>query len=330
MPAVHARAPEALEHVTRACAWLDQGMAVELPTRRGAMTIFRHDSGALAHALAAYGEWAENEIAFLRHFIPPGGTVIDAGAYVGTHSLGFAEAAGPDGIVLAFEAQPESHSLLVNNLVLNDAATVAARLAVLGGPEAPDHVVIPRIDIAAARSFGSTSLQDGPAPAAGHAVAIPSLRLDALALSRCDLLKIDAEGMEPAILHGAADLLARARPVVYAECNSVDAGARVIARLRAAGMEVFLHVVDAFNPDNWRGRRDDIFQGAKEAALLGVPPERRETLARIPPRPVERLAPVATLDDLVAGMLRKPQYARAVFRDAQAQAQALALAPVQA
>ena len=316
MPGLHAHAPEALDHVTRTCAWIDREMVIDVPTRRGMMAVFRRDSGALAHSLSTYGEWAENEIAFLRHFIPAGGVVIDVGAYVGTHSLAFAEATGPGGRVLAFEAQPDSHSLLVNNIALNDAANVEACLGAVGGPDAADRVAIPRIDISASRSFGSSSLAAGGIPTNGQEVVVPSIRLDSLTLPRCDLLKIDAEGMEPAILQGAMDLLGRTRPVVYAECNSVDVGARVIDQLREAGMSVFIHVVDAFNPGNWRGRHDDIFQGAKEVALLGVPPERMEAVTRIAPAPVERLIPVGTLDDLVVGMMLKPQYARDLFRDA--------------
>ena len=55
--------------------------------RYGEMTVFANDTGAVSRSLAEYGEWAENELAFMRKLVPPGATVIDVGAYVGTHTL---------------------------------------------------------------------------------------------------------------------------------------------------------------------------------------------------------------------------------------------------
>lgn len=306
-------AADAADSIVRTCQWTVAGLVAEVPTRHGVMAVFRHDSGALTFSLARYGEWAENEIAFLRRFIPAGGVVLDVGAYIGTHSLAFAAAAGPGGRVIAFEAQPDSFALLVNNLAVNGAETVEARLGAVGAPGGSATLALPAIDIRSPRSFGSAALADAPATDPGPSVVVPAISLDQLGLERCDLVKIDAEGMESAVLEGAIGLLGKTQPIVYAECNSVDAGARTIAWLREAGMAVHLHIVDAFNPDNWRGCSQDGFQGAREVALVGVPGARRPLLAHFRPRAVERFLPVETLDDLVVGMMLKPQYAAEVL-----------------
>ena len=59
--------------------------------------------------------------------------------------------------------------------------------------------------------------------------------LDGFSFQRLDLLKIDAEGMENEILDGAADTIARCRPVMFVEFLKVDAEA---LRQRLAGMGV--------------------------------------------------------------------------------------------
>jgi hypothetical protein len=104
------------------------GLVGQAPTRRGTMTFFRNDRGAVTQALEAYGEWAEHEIAFCGRFLAPGDVVLDVGAYIGTHALAFAERVGPGGHVYSFEAQPASFALLVRNLtaVANVTAVHAA------------------------------------------------------------------------------------------------------------------------------------------------------------------------------------------------------------
>jgi FkbM family methyltransferase len=52
----------------------------------------------------------------------------------------------------------------------------------------------------------------GPGP-------VPTLRLDDLALPVCDLLQLDLEGWELYALKGAADTVARCRPVICVEVN---------------------------------------------------------------------------------------------------------------
>ena len=137
--------------------------------------------------------------------------------------------------------------------------------------------------------------------------------LDALRFATCALIKIDVEGMEDQVLHGAQHLLSTCGPLVYAECNGVDAGSRVISCLRACGYDVWMYLADAFNPTNWRANPSNIFGNSREAALVGVPPHHRQTCRTLPLTAQERLFRINTLDDLVAGILLKPQYPREVL-----------------
>ena len=68
-----------------------------IDARYGRMTFFANDIGAASGSLAIYGEWAENEIGFVKTFIAVGETVVDVGAYIGTHTLAFSHSLGRRG-----------------------------------------------------------------------------------------------------------------------------------------------------------------------------------------------------------------------------------------
>jgi hypothetical protein len=124
--------------------------------------------------------------------------------------------------------------------------------------------------------------------------------------------------MEDQVLLGAERLLSACAPLIYAECNTVDAGSRVISRLRMCGYDVWMHLADAYNQGNWRGNGTNIFGNAKEAALVGVPIRLRTACASLRCGPQETFFEIRTLDDLVAGMLLKPQYPREVLQGSSA------------
>lgn len=86
------------------------------------MLVLANDA-VIGRSLTTYGEWAEHELAHLRPHVPDGGTVVDVGANVGTHTLAFAKWAG-EGRVVAIEAQPLVCGILAANCLLNDCRNV--------------------------------------------------------------------------------------------------------------------------------------------------------------------------------------------------------------
>jgi FkbM family methyltransferase len=305
---------DALRHpaaVSDVDLWRLAQLVGEAPARRGPMMFFCNDRGALTASLRAYGEWAENEIAFCGRFIQPGETVLDVGAYIGTHALAFAECVGPSGQVHSFEAQPASFVLLAHNLAACGLAQVSAVNAAVSHAMAGPSILLDEIEIDTSRSYGSAAI--GGVPGRCAQVPVPVVALDALDLQSCALIKIDVEGMEEQVLRGAERLLTVCTPIVYAECNAVDAGARVASVLRAAGYEVWMHLVDAYNPHNWRANPVNIFGNSREAALVGVPPRHRGTIRSLRTGERENFFEIRTLDDMVAGMLLKPQYPREIL-----------------
>ena len=154
----------------------------------------------------------------LRRALRPGAVAVDVGANCGAHTLVMA-AAARGGRVIACEPNPVLRERLEANLALNSlsnvgvrgwAVTATAGTAVLQVPRDPVHT-------------GGASLLAGVHEhlAGALEVEVEAVTLDAIAeregLERVDLVKIDVEGLEAAVLEGGGALLARDRPVLTFE-----------------------------------------------------------------------------------------------------------------
>jgi hypothetical protein len=72
--------------------------------RYGTMSYLKADL-VIGRSLEDYGEWAQAELDFLLDLIETGNAVFDIGAFIGTHTLAFAQRVGTLGIVCSFEPQ---------------------------------------------------------------------------------------------------------------------------------------------------------------------------------------------------------------------------------
>ena len=244
------------------------------------------------------------------------------GAYVGTHTLAFAHFVGAEGRVVAFEPIPEIFDVLRENVSANHLSNV--HLENVAVADRPGLIDIPAVDIANEANFGSTSLRgrsvyahacsEQKATVLTQAAEVPVVAIDGLGLTKCSVIKIDAEGMESVVIQGAADTIRLHAPVIYAECNSVAEGLKSLRQLKELGYGVRLHVVDAFAPDNFFQAKENIFGRAREAALVGVPAHQIDHLDALAVRRCELLVRVDAADDLVLGLLNKPQYTEEILR----------------
>ncbi len=146
------------------------------------------------------------EIAQYAHFIPEGGVVINAGACLGDHALVYSQLVGGDGLVHAFEPHPETYAALRLNMArLRNVATYNIALS-----DAADVLRFARD----ARNIGASHVApDGD-------VEVGAVTLDEYLLphvDRVDFVHLDAEGLEPRILHGARRLLERFHPAIVLE-----------------------------------------------------------------------------------------------------------------
>ncbi len=144
-------------------------------------------------------------------FAPAGGVAIDVGANLGEWAVPLAKAVGPQGRLLAIEANPPIANALAATLRINrltHASVLALALSDQDGSGTlsvdPAHTGLSRLSAADA-----------------NGIAVPLRRLDDIVveqgLSRLDLVKIDVEGHERQVLAGAAETLSRLRPAIIFE-----------------------------------------------------------------------------------------------------------------
>ena len=195
----------------------------------------------VSRCLLLYGEWAFAEMALLGRFLRPGDVAVDCGSHVGSHTLFFARCVGPAGRVLSFEPQRLLYQYLCANVALNGFENVVAYWAALG--EKPGLVAPPEIDPLQPENLGGRRLDPYSQPREhegdGIAMQVPVMMLDGFTLASCRLIKIDAEGMEGAIVAGAARTIRRHRPLLYVENNDVERSPALISAIADMGYRLY-------------------------------------------------------------------------------------------
>jgi FkbM family methyltransferase len=256
--------------------------------------VFNSRDTHVGRSLDLYGEWVESELDLLGAFLAPGDVVIDAGANVGNHTLFFAARVGPEGCVYAFEPQRRVFQMLCANLALNGVTNVEAMQAAVGS--GPGTAAVPDVDYSLPGNFGGVRL------AAGAGRQVPMTSLDSLGLSRCRAIKIDVEGMELDVLHGASALIERTRPLLYVENNDRTRSGALIRCIAGFGYRLFWHFPHYYNPNNFFANRQNAFGGLADANMMCV----QEDLA---PRLAGTLMPVAGPDDYAEAALDRVEVA---------------------
>lgn len=105
-------------------------------------------------------------------------------------------------------------------------------------------------------------------------VTVPCVALDdVLAGKPVGLLKIDVEGFEEDVLRGATRLIAESRPLIYVENDRAEKSESLQRCIRELGYDAYWSTPPLFNADNFRARRDDIFDGVVSINMLCVPTE---------------------------------------------------------
>lgn len=211
-----------------------------------------------------YWEFSEGEVALFQQLISPGQVVFDVGANIGAHTIVFARLVGPSGRVYAFEPQRVIFQNLCANLSLNALLNVDARQVACS--DEGGVIFTPAVNYASAGSFGSISLSEDPT--AGEIVG--KITLDSLCPDGCNFIKIDVEGMEERALRGAASIIARFKPILYAENDRREQSPALIRYLLDLGYNLFWHTPALFNKKNMAGDRVNEFPTLASFNILGV------------------------------------------------------------
>ncbi len=181
-----------------------------------------------------------------REFHGDGVLALDCGANIGAHTVAWARHMTGWGNVVAFEAQERIFYALAGNICLNNCLNARAVYVAVGDQDGTLSIPVP--DYNRAGSFGSLELilKDNnenigqPIDYRQEALQpVPARRLDDMQPSRVDLLKVDVEGMEIAVLRGARETIRRFQPYLLIEHIKVDR-ASLVALLDECGYRTWV------------------------------------------------------------------------------------------
>jgi FkbM family methyltransferase len=144
----------------------------------------------------------QNTLPLLTKYIPKGGTVVDIGAFIGDHTIHYANCVGVTGSVIALEPNPAAFECLANNMA--------------------EHRQVTCLNLGASNKSHSIGIEPDTNAGASHATGegvIPCIALDSIYLAACHFIKMDCEGYEVKALHGAFQTIRTYKPVLLIEIN---------------------------------------------------------------------------------------------------------------
>ena len=190
----------------------------------------------VGHEILETGSFCASEVKLALHILETrrrhfgdGVLALDCGANIGVHAIEWARRMTGWGRVIAFEAQERIFYALAGNIAINNCFNASVVHCALS--DTIGDMKIPSPDYLKPASFGSLELVQRPneeyigqpiSRAEADLVPVRSLTIDSMNFDRVDLIKIDVEGMELAVLEGAANCVAANKPVLLVEALKSD------------------------------------------------------------------------------------------------------------
>jgi FkbM family methyltransferase len=243
----------------------DVGFARIKQCRHGRM-LYNVNDIYVGRSLDLYGEYSEGETELFAQIVQSADIVVEVGANIGTSTVWFAKQVAPTGVVIAFEPQRVVFQMLCANVALNALSNVNTLQQAVGAERG--SINVPMIETNAPNNFGGLELNMPNAPRGQQ---VPLVRLDDLRLSRCKLLKVDVEGMELAVLQGAAATIRAIRPVLYVENDRPASSAALVKFIDSLGYDAYWHRPPLFNPNNFFGNAQNVFPNIVSINMVCVP-----------------------------------------------------------
>lgn len=218
--------------------------------------------GAAARMPAWWPQWSSAEEKLLERLDLHGQVVYDVGAFAGAYALFFSRAVGAGGYVVAFEPQPENFGKLARNLALNQVHNVQALELALGASTGAR----PLFRLPGMATTASLA-PDAHTPLRRHAGVAHMVRLDDLvscmALPPPSFVKIDVEGLELDVLHGAEATLAQYRPGLLLEVHGAS------WRAKSERAATIAHLLEPLGYRLMHAESGRVFQAGARAPAAG-------------------------------------------------------------
>lgn len=220
----------------------------------------------IGESLTHYGEWEEAVFDILRLAIegtPPDVTAVavDAGANLGAHSIAMAQL---DATVHAFEVDRILFNYVTANTALNGLLNLHTYHKALSNVTGNVRVGVKNFK--RVYNFGTESTFDlhGKYNTYAGFEVVEATTLDKVGQSwpRCDVIKIDVQGMDMEVLYGATATIKKHSPVVLIEAE--DGSSREISNFfksfnPASPYDCWSHISPLFRTENHNHNPENIF-----------------------------------------------------------------------
>lgn len=163
------------------------------------------------YVLMEQGDWFEDEIRWMRHWLKPGMKVLDIGANYGLFSLSAAKIVGPTGTVWSVEPTPAVLDALRKSIEENGFENVELAPVALSSEKGETTFYVGRNP-----ELNSIDPQTGSEEITVETTTLDDLA-DDLSITDVDFLKIDAEGQESKILATGDRVFRDQSPLVLCE-----------------------------------------------------------------------------------------------------------------
>lgn len=232
----------------------DPNSGLELAETAFGPLLFSENIGKASQNLKHYRHHHPGECRFLLQLARGGMTIAEVGAGIGALTAPLAKILRPQSAYLAFEGTSQNFNLLAANLRLNNVNQVRCFRKVLGATTGQCD-----------REFGS----DCP-----RKVVTEMTTLDQMDLSRLDLLMVLEPETERAVLAGAAQTIARHRPLLYVSNDHNGRSASLIQHMKKLGYVLYWVIFPSVEPAPNSQQSSDSPKPHLVARLFGVAQER--------------------------------------------------------
>jgi len=155
--------------------------------------------------------WEKSIVELFKTFVENGDTVLDVGAYIGSHAIALSQLVGGTGSVFLFEPNNDIYKCLVETEIINNIDNW-----IIYNKAAYNSQTLLQFSTNNDGESFIKNVRPSKKPLRLN-YSVDSLTIDSLHLNECKFIKIDTEGSEWYVIAGAIDTIERCRPHVIIE-----------------------------------------------------------------------------------------------------------------